>query len=135
RFKRYDFDNRTPVFNITNYVRTDQSIVASATGGTEPLGYIRDNFDGDASFTPIPFTALKIGYGREEITRTHRFFERTVDNTVRGSIDFSGNRYLTLRTIYEHSRRTGKGLDEEALDQVGEQISLRQFDISNRDRD
>src|SRR5262249_34682721 len=34
---------------------------------------------------------------------------------------------------YEHGNRTGHGLDEQSLDDIGEQTSLRQFDISNRD--
>jgi MtrB/PioB family decaheme-associated outer membrane protein len=135
RFKRYDFDNRTPVFPVTNYVRLDRSVAASITGGSEPIGYVRDNFDADVSFTPLPFTALRAGYGREEVSRTHRFFERTVDNVVRGTVDFTGNAFVTLRMIYEHSRRTGTGLDEQVLDEIGEQVSLRQFDISDRDRD
>jgi MtrB/PioB family decaheme-associated outer membrane protein len=135
RFKRYDFDNRTPEFHITNYVRTDQVVSASRLGVTEPLGYVRDNFDADASYSPLPFTALRLGYSREEIDRTHRYVEKTTDNIVRGTVDFSGNAYVTLRGVYEHSKRTGTGLDEEVLDEIGEQATLRQFDISDRDRD
>ncbi|HEV3215287.1 MAG TPA: MtrB/PioB family outer membrane beta-barrel protein [Vicinamibacterales bacterium] len=135
RFKRYNFDNRTPVFPVTNYVRTDQAVSPSILGGSEPLGYLRNNLDADASFTPIPFTALRAGYGREEITRTHRLFERTTENTLRGTIDFSGSALFTVRTIYEHSKRTGTGLDEQVLDSIGEQVSLQQFDIADRDRD
>ena len=110
-------------------------VATSVTGGTEPLGYVRDHFDADASFTPIPFTAFRVGYTREEETRTHRYFEKTTDNVLRGTIDLTGNAFLSVRTIYEHSRRTGNGLDEQVLDDIGEQISLRQFDISDRDRD
>jgi len=135
RYKRYNFDNRTPEFHIVNYVRTDQTVAASRLGTTEALGYVRDNFDADASYSPLPFTALRIGYSREEIDRTHRYVEKTTDNVIRGTVDFAGNAYLTLRGVYEHSKRTGTGLDEEVLDEVGEQITLRQFDISDRDRD
>jgi MtrB/PioB family decaheme-associated outer membrane protein len=134
RFKRYNFDNRTPVFHVTNYVRADQLVSPSLLGGSEPLGYIRDNFDADASFTPIPFTALRAGYSREEINRTHRFLEKTTENTLRGTVDFTGNAVVSVRAIYEHSKRTGTGLDEQVLDDIGEQITLRQFDISDRDR-
>jgi hypothetical protein len=41
---------------------------------------------------------------------------------------------VTLRVGYEHSKRTGAGIDELALDEIGEQVSLRQFDISDLDR-
>jgi len=40
-----------------------------------------------------------------------------------------------MRLQYEHSDRTGKGLDEEVFSDIGEQVSLRQFDISDRRRD
>ena len=135
RYKRYDFDNRTPVFPVTTYVRTDQTAVTSLLGGSEPLGYIRNNFDADASFTPLRFTALRAGYSREEISRTHRFIETTVENTARASIDFTGSAMFTARAIYEHAVRTGRGLDEQVLDEISEQSSLRQFDISDRNRD
>jgi len=136
RFKRYNFDNRTPHFAITNYVRTDQSVVTSLLGGNEPLGYVRDHFDADASYTPkaVPFTAFRVGFGREEIERTHRYVETTRENTVRASVDVSGNAYVSLRTGVERSMLKGTGLDEEVLDEIGEQASLRQFDISDRNR-
>ena len=136
RFKRYDFDNRTPHFAVTNYVRTDQSVVTSLLGGTEPLGYVRDNFDADASFTPraVPYTAFRVGYAREEIDRTHRYVEVTRENTIRAAVDLAGNQYVSLRAGFEHSERTGTGLDEQVLDEINEQASLRQFDISNRNR-
>jgi hypothetical protein len=40
-----------------------------------------------------------------------------------------------MRLQYEHGERTGQGLDEEVFSDIGEQVSLRQFDISNRRRD
>jgi len=51
---------------------------------------------------------------------------------VRFSYDASGISWLMLRAVYEHGKRTGSGLDEQALDDIGEQVSLRQFDISDR---
>ncbi len=44
-------------------------------------------------------------------------------------------RYVSVRGVYEHATRVGRGLDEEVLDGIGEQVSLRQFDISDRNRD
>jgi hypothetical protein len=37
-----------------------------------------------------------------------------------------------VRAVYEHAKRVGSGFDEQALDDIGEQVSLRQFDISDR---
>lgn len=135
RARRYDYDNRTPEFHVTNYVRLDQAVQASTLGGTEAFGYTRNYFDADASFTPIPYTALKIGYGLEDVKRTFRFVDDTKEHTLRTALDTTGSQYVSFRLAYEHSKRTGTGLDEEALDGIGEQVSLRQFDISDRDRD
>lgn len=68
-------------------------------------------------------------------SRTFRLTEHTTEHTFRTSIDSTGNNFVTVRGVYEHSTRTGRGLDEEVLDEIGEQISLRQFDISDRNRD
>jgi MtrB/PioB family decaheme-associated outer membrane protein len=134
RFNRYDFDNKTEPFPITNYVRVDSAVVALPSGGIDPRGYIRNNFEANASYTAIPWTALRFGYGREDVHRNFRYFETTAENFWRASVDLSGNTYLMVRVIYERSKRTGTGLDEQVLDDVGEQVSLRQFDMSNRER-
>src|SRR5205085_2324745 len=63
------------------------------------------------------------------------FYDTTTEDTARLSADLTGLSWLTLRGLYEHGRRTGSGFDEQALDDIGEQVSLRQFDLSNRDSD
>ena len=137
RFRRYNFDNQTPEFLVAQTVTYDQSVSTLPTPGTEPFGYVRNTFDADASFTPaaVPHAALRVGYSHENVDRSFRVFETTKEDTFRASIDSTGWQWLTVRGVYEHARRTGTGLDEEALDTIGEQVSLRQFDISDRDSD
>jgi hypothetical protein len=95
----------------------------------------RMNFDADASFTPFRFGAFKVGYGRYESDRTHRLFEKTVDNVLRASFDVIGNQYVTLRALFEHSAREGQGLDLHVLEHVSEQPGMRHYNVANRDRD
>jgi hypothetical protein len=135
RYRRYDFDNQTPEFHVTSSVAYDQSLSTALTGGTEPFGYVRNWLDADASYDLTSFAALRIGYGLEDVERTFRFVENTTEHSLRVSIDSTSNTYVSMRGVYEHSKRTGSGLDEEVLDDIGEQVSLRQFDISDRDRD
>jgi MtrB/PioB family decaheme-associated outer membrane protein len=137
RFRRYDFDNRTPVFRVERTVAYDQNVSAYGHAGTEAFGYIRNTFDGDVSFTPaaVPHAAFRVGYTGEAVDRTFRLFETTRENVLRASIDSTGWQWLTVRGVYEHGKRTGSGLDEEVLDDIGEQITLRQFDISDRTSD
>jgi MtrB/PioB family decaheme-associated outer membrane protein len=135
RYRRYDFDNQTPAFHLTSSVAYDQTLQTSLLTTAEPFGYVRNWFDADASYDLTSFAALRVGYGLEDVERSFRLFETTNEHTFRASIDSTGNHIATIRGVYEHSTRTGSGLDEEVLDDIGEQTSLRQFDISNRDRD
>jgi hypothetical protein len=131
RYRSYDFDNQTPVFHVANTVSYDTSAAPYAFGGTSPYGYKRQTFDADASLTPIPYAAFRVGYTREVDDQTFRSVATTTQDTERASIDATGVSWLTLRAVYEHARRTGSGLDEQTLDTIGEQVSLRQFDISD----
>lgn len=134
RYRYYDFNNRTPHFDATTgMVVFDQVLRAAGGSVSEPLSSTRQNVDLDASFTPVPFTALRIGYGREMVDRTFRIFQRTTDDVVRASID-STVRWITVRGIVEHASRTGSGFDEELLAELGEQPAIRHFDIADRDR-
>lgn len=135
QFRSYDYDNRTPHFAVDEYVRLDGNVATSATGGSEPFDLARHFIDMDASLTPFRFVAFRAGYGRQSDERTFRVFEETVEHTVRASIDSTGFSWGAVRLQYDHAERTGNGLDEQVLSDVGEQVSLRQFDISDRTRD
>jgi len=134
QYRMYDYDNRTPHFPVTQYVRLDGNVATSATGGSEPFEMTRHFVDVDVSVTPYRYLALRAGYGREHDDRTFRSFEKTTEDVVRASVDAVGLSWATLRLQYDHSTRRGEGFDEEVLDDIGEQVSLRQFDISDRDR-
>jgi hypothetical protein len=135
RYRSYDFDNRTPVFNVANTVAYDTSVAAFAEGGTSPYSFTRRTFDADASFTQLRHAAFRVGYTREQLDQTFRIFDTTTEDTVRLSADATGMSWLTLRAVYEHAKRVGSGFDEQTLDDIGEQVSLRQFDISDRNSD
>jgi MtrB/PioB family decaheme-associated outer membrane protein len=135
QYRTYDYDNRTPHFAVDDYVRLDGNVGTSATGGSEPFDQTRHFVDVDASFTPFRFVAFRAGYARQADDRTFRVFETTVEHTVRVSADATAFSWGSARVQYDHSARTGEGLDEQVLSDIGEQVSLRQFDISDRDRD
>jgi MtrB/PioB family decaheme-associated outer membrane protein len=131
RFRSYDFDNRTPVFHVPTTVSYDTTVAPFAEGGTIPFSFSRKTLDADASWTPLTNAAFRAGYTREVVDQTFRTFDTTTMNTVRVSADATGVSWLTLRAVYEHAKRVGTGLDEQTLDDIGEQVSLRQFDISD----
>ena len=135
RYRSYDFDNRTPVFHVGNTVSYDTTVAAFAEPGTSPYSLTRRTFDAEVSLTPVKYSAFRAGYTREHVSQTFRSFDTTTEDTLRLSADAAGVSWLTLRGVYEHAKRVGSGFDEQALDDIGEQVSLRQFDISDRTAD
>lgn len=132
RYWSYDFDNRTPEFHVNRTVTYDTTVTTFAEGGTSAYSLDRKTFDAEVSFTPWKHSALRAGYTRYDVSQTFRYVDETADNTFRLSADTSGLSWLMLRAVYEHSNRTGSGFDEQVLDDIGEQNSLRQFDVSDR---
>ena len=53
---------------------------------------------------------------------------------MRFSADSTDLSWASARVLVERSKRTREGLDEEVFGDIDEQVSLRQFDISDRDR-
>jgi MtrB/PioB family decaheme-associated outer membrane protein len=135
RYRQYQFDNRTPVFETGAYVNYDTAYTATLNHESEPLGYTRHTFDADASFSPAAYVGFRAGYTREETDRSFRIVEKTTEDIGRFSVDLTGVSWVTLRGVYEHGQRRGSPVDEAELVAIGEQPSLRQFDISDRDRD
>lgn len=135
QYRLYDFDNRTPHFPVTTYVRLDGTPYESHTGGSHPFEYSRHFADFDVSVTPFRFVAFRAGYGVEHDDRTYRYLEETTENIFRASVDTTGFAWGSVRFQYDHTERTGEGFDEQAFDEIDEQISLRQFDISDRNRE
>jgi MtrB/PioB family decaheme-associated outer membrane protein len=134
RYRQYHFDNRTVPFQVGNSVNYDTAVVA-LNKDSEPFGQIRHTFDGDVTYSPTRLLGLRAGYTHEEIDRTHRIVESTTEDIARASVDLTGLSWLTVRGVFEHAKRRGTPVDEEELLAIGEQPTLRQFDISDRDQD
>lgn len=133
RYRQYEFDNRTVPFNTGNSVNYDTAIVA-LNAESEPFGSIRHTFDADASFTPVMYVGFRAGYTREEIDRTYRIVEKTTEDIARASVDLTGLSWLTVRGVFEHSKRVGSAVNGLELLAIGEQPALRQYDISDRNQ-
>jgi hypothetical protein len=134
RYRQYEFDNRTEPFHVTNGVNFDTSVVALNTE-TEPFSQLRHTFDADATYSPWRHVGFRAGYTREDVDRTHRIVEKTTEDIGRASVDLTGVPWVTVRGVFEHSKRRGSPVDELELLLIGEQPKIRHFDISDRDQD
>jgi hypothetical protein len=134
---RYRFNSRsdfTREFDATDYVRFDA--VPEETGGpTEAFGYNRNTLDVDVTYTGIKRSAIRAGYGYERYEHGVRSTEGWKDNTARVSYDFVGNQYVTLRAIYEHTKRDSVDLSIADLVASGLQPATRFYDDAARKRD
>lgn len=134
---RYRFNSRsdfTREFDAVEYVRFDA--VPEETGGaTEPFNINRNTFDVDASYSGIPKSTVRVGYGHDLWEHGVRATEGFEDDTARIAFDTVGNQYVTLRAVYEHTQRNTIGLDVEDIIGTGSQEALRFFDEAARKRD
>lgn len=134
---RYRYNGRsdfTHPFHAVEYVREDA--VPEETGGeTEPFSVDRNSFDANVSFTPIPRTAIRVGYGYYKLEHGVRTTEGYKDDTFRISFDTVGNQYFTLRAMYETTDREAIDLSAEALAHAAMQPAARFYDEASRKRD
>lgn len=134
RYRKYELDNRTTPFEVGQSVNFDTSVV-TRNKGSEPLSFKRHTLTTDMTVSPISYLGFGTGYTREVAEQTHRAVEESTENTGRASIDLTGISWLSLRGIAEHSVRTAHSFDGMELFAFGNQPSLRQYDISDRDKD
>jgi MtrB/PioB family decaheme-associated outer membrane protein len=134
RVRRYDYDNDTPHAAITEFISYDTSVNTSLTGGPETYAHNRTTFDADATWTGFQPLALTAGYTRNNGGYDFRIFENTGENVLHLTADAVGLQFVTFRAQYELADRSGSGLDEALLVQIGEQPAMRHYDIADRTR-
>lgn len=134
KYRYADVDVRTPIFTRpSGTVSYDSSFNANA-GPSEYHSVKRMTFDADGAFQFIPSTSLKVGFSHLASDYTHRLWEKTAENAFRVSIDTTGNEIIMLRGVYENRKREGEHFEAESLEEAGELIGMRHYDIADRDR-
>jgi MtrB/PioB family decaheme-associated outer membrane protein len=135
RFRRYDYNNEMAETAIPQFINYDTSVKTSSTGGPELFAHARNTFDADATWTRFRQVALTVAYTNNNNGYDHRIFESTNEHVLQFKADSAGYGWVNFRARYEYSDRTGSGLDEASLVQIGEQPALRHYDLANRTRD
>ena len=134
RLRRYDYTNETPQAAITQFVSYDSSVSTSHTGGPHLYAHDRTTLEADATWSGLPPLAVTAGYTRNNGGYDHRIFESTGEDVFRLTADAVGSQWVTFRAQYEVADRSGSGLDEASLVQIGEQPAMRHYDIADRTR-
>ena len=134
RFRRYDYNNDMPETAIPEFINYDTSVKVSTTGGPELFAHDRNTFDADATWTRFRQAALTVAYTNNHNGYDHRIFASTNENILQLKADSTGFGWVNFRARYEYGTRSGSGLDEASLIQIGEQPQMRHYDIADRTR-
>jgi hypothetical protein len=103
RYRRYDFDNKTPRYRLNEgYVRFD-AVWEDIPRITVPYGYTSDYLDLYGTYSKGSF-GFEAGFKRTAMARTFREAEDTTENVFRGVVDYRGN-WIVVRAIGEAGRR------------------------------
>ena len=143
RYRRYDFDNKTPRYRLDEgYVRFD-AVWEEIPRITVPYGYTNDYFDVYGTYNKGSF-GFEAGFKRTGMARTFREAEDTTENVFRGVVDVRGN-WIVARAIGEVGSRDYSNYhaveaeEHSFLPVPGEvavpvnQTVLRRFDQAQRD--
>jgi len=141
RYRGYKYDNRSEEFYVGQYINYDTS-VATFNEAADRIGFTRHTFDGDVAITPFKYVSFRGGYTRESVdhrnpstAESDRFVESSNEDTGRFSVDMTNVGWVTVRGVFEHSRRVGSAIDPAEMIAIGEQPGLRQFDVADRNKD
>jgi MtrB/PioB family decaheme-associated outer membrane protein len=134
RLRVYDFANETPHAAIPQFVSYDSEVSDSLLTGPEVYAHNRQTFAGDATWTGFSHFALGVGYTHNGSGYDFRIFEDTSENVLTLTADAVGLPRGTVRAQLEFADRTGSGLDEDLLAQIGEQPAMRHYDLADRSR-
>ena len=134
RFRRYDYANETPAAAIPEYVSYDSEVSTSLTGGPRLFAHNRNTLDAEATWTRLNPVVLSLGYTNNHNGYDERTFDSTNENAIHLKADAVAFQALTFRAHYEYGSRSGSGLNEESLEQIGEYAEMRHYDLANRTR-
>ena len=134
RFRNYTYTNQMPATSITNYVAYDSNSSTTPTGGPDLFAHNRTNFDADATWSKMTPLALTVGYTHNSYGWDARTFQSSGEDVFRVSADAVGTSWATFRALYEIGSRTGSGLDETQLTDIGEHAEMRYYDLADRTR-
>jgi MtrB/PioB family decaheme-associated outer membrane protein len=138
RYRYNERDVRTPTFDATEYVRFDAVPEEIEEGLSHQFDTSRHIFDANASFTPVRWGTLRVGYGHEAVERHGRGFSDVGEHIFRASFDTFSSQYVSVRTSLDVARRRGQGFVETGIDYEagpgGTQPTLRYYDEADRDR-
>jgi MtrB/PioB family decaheme-associated outer membrane protein len=133
RFRNYTYANHMPATSITDYNNYDSGSSTTPTGGPDLYAHDRTTFDADATWDKLKPLALTVGYTHNANGYDARIFQSSGEDVFRVSADAVAS-FATFRVQYDVGSRSGSGLDQQALIDIGEHPEMRHYDLADRTR-
>lgn len=143
--RSYDYDNETPVYTVTDYVRADTDLEGIARAAL-PFAWKKDNQGLEADYRLATRLHARVGYEREVWHREFRNTDRSEEDILSAGLHWSPWSWAQLRVGYRHGDRTFDHYAEEHF--FGEEAfpegepvqnavveEQRLFDLAERKRD
>ena len=141
--RSYDYDNETPHYVVTDYIRADTGLEGIARGAL-PFAWQKDNLGADLRLTPWSRIGFTVRYEQERWDREFRSAPETTEDIVEVGADWRAARWGFFRASFRVGDRTHDRYSEELWvhesypegEPVGNAIfePLRQFDMDERDQ-
>lgn len=142
---RYDYDNRTPEYTVTDYIRADTGLEGIARAAL-PFAWKKDNLGSDLRFRPLKRLGVTVGYEQEHWDREFRNTHESTEDIFKLAADWTPATWVSLHASAHTSERSYEQYDEETFfgeesfpegEPVANAIVLEQrlFDLANRDQD
>jgi MtrB/PioB family decaheme-associated outer membrane protein len=127
KYRQYDYNNNTAVFDLTPIPGDVIGANATATGQAAPglhdtvgrsnPGFNRKTLELSGNYFFGKHSSARLGWEGEWFDRSHRDVARSVENTFFAAVDFSPTRDLLLRISGRHqNRKPDDYQDETAVD-------------------
>jgi MtrB/PioB family decaheme-associated outer membrane protein len=139
RYHSYQLVNRTSEVTFSAPVNYDTA-ASTGTHTNSRFEFRKDTLEGTVDYQILKSLAAGVSYGTQWDHRIDRETINSVENTLKGTMDFIPLSWASLRGTYIHALRQPKDYEnEEFLNATGTAYSelpgLRKYDVSERTRD
>jgi hypothetical protein len=142
KYRHYDYNNHTSVFDLTpiegdvigaNATATGQAApdIAETVGRSNP-GFNRKTLELSGNLFYLKRSSAKIGWESDWFDRTHRDVAHSLENSFFGSVDFTPTHDLLLRVSGRHQNRKPETYQDEAASDplTGEEIGCTSASVA-----
>ncbi|HUA13821.1 MAG TPA: MtrB/PioB family decaheme-associated outer membrane protein [Verrucomicrobiae bacterium] len=138
-YRQYDYDNHTPVLNLTPVEGDIAAPNLTAPAQNTPFGYNKKDIEVTGDWYFARKSAVQAGYEGEIMDRSDRDVSHSIENGLFTAVDATLTRDLSFRASYRYSSRDPEHYLDDASEEISGGITVdsafnRRFDEAARTR-